>query len=387
MTNHSANAHWDIFCTVVDNYGDIGVTWRLAKQLADEYQLAINLWVDDLNSFQFILPQLDINQLQQCHQGVNIIKWDKPLSTPWVPGAVLIEAFACELPNEIMAATANIKPFPQWVNLEYLSAEAWIDDCHGLQSPVKNGVKKHFFFPGFSKKSGGLICEHSLFEQRQQWQSEPCNRQAYFDSLGINDIGRDDVVVSLFSYESNAIKALCQQLAEGTTLTNLLVPKGRALSSVAAGLGIELPQFEQTQQVIRGNLQVHLLPMQNQEQYDRLLWSCDFNIVRGEDSFLRAQWAARPFIWHIYQQEEDAHIEKLGAFMQRYCQQLSPALANAWQALNLAFNQADAEAFSQAWQTLIVDWPQLTQHAKVWPKYAINDADLANRLVQMLKNG
>ena len=24
---------WDIFCSVVDNFGDIGVTWRLARQL------------------------------------------------------------------------------------------------------------------------------------------------------------------------------------------------------------------------------------------------------------------------------------------------------------------------------------------------------------------
>ena len=42
---------WDIFCTVVDNYGDIGVCWRLARQLAAEHGFAVRLWVDDLASF------------------------------------------------------------------------------------------------------------------------------------------------------------------------------------------------------------------------------------------------------------------------------------------------------------------------------------------------
>ena len=26
--------HWDMFCRVIDNYGDIGVCWRLAADLA-----------------------------------------------------------------------------------------------------------------------------------------------------------------------------------------------------------------------------------------------------------------------------------------------------------------------------------------------------------------
>ncbi len=38
----------DIFCAVVDNYGDIGVCWRLARQLAHEHGMTVRLWVDDL---------------------------------------------------------------------------------------------------------------------------------------------------------------------------------------------------------------------------------------------------------------------------------------------------------------------------------------------------
>ncbi|QSX35233.1 elongation factor P maturation arginine rhamnosyltransferase EarP [Shewanella avicenniae] len=387
MATRSKHSHWDIFCTVVDNYGDIGVTWRLAKQLANEYQLDVKLWVDDLNSFRFILPALDLNQAVQQHQQVTIIKWDNPLSTPWIPGAVLIEAFACELPSEIIDATATLTPFPHWINLEYLSAESWIDDCHGLQSPVKNGIKKRFFFPGFSAKSGGLICERGLLEERERWQQQIANRADYFNGLGLNGIDTQDCVISLFSYETAAITGLCEQLAKAPRSSHLLVPQGRALTSVASALAIDPTDLATHRQIQHGQLTVHLLPMQNQEQYDRLLWSCDINIVRGEDSFLRAQWAARPFIWHIYPQDEDAHLDKLSAFMARYCDQLAPDLTTQWKALNFAFNQADVSAFNQAWQMLNSDWPRLTQHSKVWPKYAINDADLANRLVQMLKNG
>jgi uncharacterized repeat protein (TIGR03837 family) len=41
------------------------------------------------------------------------------------------------------------------------------------------------------------------------------------------------------------------------------------------------------------------------------------NLVRGEDSFVRAQWAGKPFVWHIYPQHDDAHHAKLEAFMAR----------------------------------------------------------------------
>lgn len=390
MNNVSASPtlgqHWDIFCTVVDNYGDIGVTWRLAKQLANEYQQPVNLWVDDLRSFQFILPELDITLIEQQHHHVNIIKWDQPLSRPWQAGSVLIEAFACDLPAEIIDATATLKPFPQWINLEYLSAESWIDDCHGLNSPVRNGVKKRFFFPGFSEKSGGLLCENYLFEQRDAWQTNN-KRVQLLQRLGVDSLSENERVISLFSYESSAINALCQQLISGQQLTHLLVPQGRALTSVADALATTTAELVKQQHYYQGQLALHILPMTNQEQYDQLLWSCDFNIVRGEDSFLRAQWAGKPFIWHIYPQDENAHIDKLQAFMQRYCQQLPLDAANTWQQLNLAFNQNDPLAFSMNWQMLQHHEVTLDKHAKIWPKTAINHADLAKRLVQMVKNG
>ena len=48
---------WDIFCRVIDNFGDIGVSWRLARQLVAEHNLDVRLWVDDLNTFCRLCPQ------------------------------------------------------------------------------------------------------------------------------------------------------------------------------------------------------------------------------------------------------------------------------------------------------------------------------------------
>lgn len=151
MTNTPSSTHWDIFCTVVDNYGDIGVTWRLAKQMANEYRIPVNLWVDDLASFSHILPTLDPLKAVQSFNGVNILHWTKPLPIEFVAGEVLIEAFACELPEQVKAQLVFLhqnapESVPIWLNLEYLSAEDWVEGCHGLPSLQANGLKKYFYF-------------------------------------------------------------------------------------------------------------------------------------------------------------------------------------------------------------------------------------------------
>ncbi|MCE9687386.1 elongation factor P maturation arginine rhamnosyltransferase EarP [Shewanella sp. AS16] len=391
MTPTQASTHWDIFCTVVDNYGDIGVTWRLAQQLAGEYRISVNLWVDDLHSFSHILPQLDPGLSSQAFAGVTILKWNTPLDIGFTPGAVLIEAFACELPEKIKAQllaqhqSAEQTP-PLWLNLEYLSAEDWVDNCHGLPSLQASGLKKFFYFPGFTPKTGGLICEKNLLPQRAEWQACADNRLRLFAELGLTGIAPRDKVISVFSYETRALAALCELWRVSMPRVHALIPKGRSLNSLTHLLPCPVADLVPGQQIVHGNLTLHILPMTDQQGFDRLLWSCDFNIVRGEDSFLRAQWAAKPFIWHIYPQEDDYHLVKLEAFMSLYCDNLTPEIAKPWAELNLAFNQEQQSAVNLHWQELdSVDLP-LLQHAQQWPIDALNDADLASRLVQFVKN-
>jgi uncharacterized repeat protein (TIGR03837 family) len=392
--NTTTASRWDIFCLVVDNFGDIGVTWRLAKQLSREYGIHVTLWVDCLASFAHILPALDCNGKLQHFDGVTIKLWDVPLSQDYLAGDVLIEAFACELPDSVKQELSRLKAanqtVPVWLNLEYLCAEAWVDGCHGLPSMQANGLVKYFYFPGFSAKSGGLICEQGLFTERDAWQADVNNKLNLFKHLGLKGIKETDTVISIFSYESPALTALCESWQKSDNKVHALIPKGRSLNSLTALLNCDAQNIMPGQQFNLGNLTLHILPMTDQQGYDKLLWSADFNIVRGEDSFLRAQWAAKPFIWHIYPQEDDYHLVKLRAFLEIYCDNLAPELANLWTGLNMAFNTGESNSVLSHWEQLnSVDLSLLQDgqhHLQQWPVDALNDADLATRLINFVNS-
>lgn len=379
----SANPRqWDIFCNVVDNYGDIGVTWRLARQLVDEFGQRVCLWVDDLASFARICPQLQLDQTNQQCQGVDIAHWDAHFSASWQPGDLVIEAFACELPELAKQRMAQRQPAPLWLNLEYLCAESWIDECHGLPSLQLNGLQKYFYFPGFTLRSGGVICEHSLADQRQQWQQNPEARQQLFSSLGLPQQAEQTRYLSLFTYESTALPALLTHWRDSKTPICCLIPHGRILNSLTSWLDQPLETMTPGYYWQQGSLTILILPMTDQAGYDRLLWSCDFNWVRGEDSFLRAQWAARPFLWHIYPQADEAHLEKLTAFLRLYGQKLSADCYNALISLSVAYDKGQGNAAVSAWQTLEQHASELQAHAQSWPQQALAGGDLASRLVQ-----
>ena len=57
------------------------------------------------------------------------------------------------------------------------------------------------------------------------------------------------------------------------------------------------------------------LPWLTQADFDHLLWACDLNFVRGEDSLVRAAWAGAPFVWQVYPQHDGAHAAKVEALL------------------------------------------------------------------------
>ncbi|UVL68239.1 elongation factor P maturation arginine rhamnosyltransferase EarP [Pseudomonas sp. B21-031] len=373
-------ATWDIFCTVVDNYGDIGVTWRLARQLVDEHDLAVRLWVDDLNAFVPMCPGADATALQQWQHGVDVRQWPAEW-LPVEPAEVVIGAFACQLPaHYVEAMRARPKP-PLWLNLDYLSAEDWVEGCHGLPSPQPNGLRKVFFFPGFTEKTGGLLREGDLLARREAFAQSAEARQAFLQRLGVHPEAQARLI-SLFAYENTQLGNWLDALAADTQPTHLLVPQGRILADVAHWLGE--PGLAVGDVRLRGSLTVQILPFVSQDDYDRLLWACDFNAVRGEDSFVRAQWAGRPMLWHIYVQEENAHWEKLEAFLEHYRQGLSDDAADALVALWRAWNMDND--VGQAWQAAQRHWPELQQHARDWAARQATRPDLAMTLVQFYRN-
>ena len=369
---------WEIYCSVVDNFGDIGVTWRLARQLVNEWGQQVRLRVDDLHSFARLCPTLDPSLSTQWQEGVEICH--RPTDEDkWSEADILIEAFACELPAGLRQQLSQSATTPLWINLEYLSAESWIDGCHGLPSLQSNGLNKFFYFPGFTPTSGGLICEQELAAKRRAWQADPRHRQKWLTLPDGRLLPSETRLYSLFTYESDALPDLLQYWSEQSQPICCLIPEGRILSSLGNWCSMEMKAGGLWQQ---GSLTIRILPMTDQEGYDRLLWSCDFNFVRGEDSFLRAQWAARPFLWHIYPQQDAAHLEKLDAFLERYLANLSPEIRNALAALHHSYTSGQGQACVLAWQQLERECDELTRHASNWPETALAGGDLTSRLVQ-----
>lgn len=362
---------WDIFCTVVDNYGDVAVTWRLARQLVAEHGISVRLWVDDLRPLAALNPAADPDALQQTLCGVDIRYW--PTDFPAVNIAdVVIEAFACDIPDSYIAAMAASTVKPRWVNLEYLSAEDWVAGCHRLPSPhPRLPLVKQFFFPGFTADTGGLLREHDLLAHRRAFQASPERQAEFWTQLGITPAPAA-FKISLFGYENPALPALLQAWADNPTPICCLLPDSRLTPQVSAFFGAGKPWQ-------RGNLTVHRLPFLDQHSYDKLLWLCDMNFVRGEDSFVRALWAGQPLVWHIYPQDDNAHHIKLDAFVTLYRQGLDNLSAARLTAFWHDWNQVNAQVLDwHAWQTA---YPQIKQHHEAWANELAKQVDLATNLV------
>jgi uncharacterized repeat protein (TIGR03837 family) len=350
----------DLFCRVVDNLGDAGVCWRLARQLAQEHGWAMRLWIDDPTPLAGLRPGIAPALQLQSVDGVEIRRW--PETSPSIlPGDVVIEAFACELPPVFIVAMAQQARSPVWINLEYLSAEAWVPGCHALPSPHPTlPLVKYFFFPGFALGTGGLIREREL--------AVPPVR-----SLG------SELTVSLFCYENAALPDLLAAWSKNSGPVSCQVADGVPREQVERWLGRDFPVGSR---IGHGSLQLIATPFVSQDDYDARLAGSDLNFVRGEDSFVRAQWVERPFIWQAYPQDDAAHFVKLDAFLDRYLRGLgddkptADAVIAFWQAWNGRGNIA------AAWPDFRGVLPRLTLYGRAWAREIAAPGHLAQNLVR-----
>ncbi|MBN3778294.1 elongation factor P maturation arginine rhamnosyltransferase EarP [Burkholderia sp. Ac-20345] len=372
----------DLFCTVVDNFGDIGVCWRVARQLAHEHGWQVRLFVDDLRTFARLLPGVDPDTGRQTVDGIVVEHWHAEVGDALEIADVVIEAFACELPGAYLAAMARRERRPVWINLEYLSAEDWVADFHLRPSPhPRYPLLKTFFFPGLSAGTGGVLKEHDLDARRSAFEADAAARDAWWRrATGGPSPAPGTTVVSLFAYENPAVEALLEQWRDGPTPVVALVPAGLVSPAVARFFGVE--SFGAGTHARSGNLTAHGLAFVPQADYDPLLWVADLNFVRGEDSFVRAQWARKPFVWHIYPQADDVHLPKLDAALAH----LSAGLADA--------PRAALERFWHAWNGIgTPDWADFWQHraaldtnASRWADALAAVGDLAGKLAEYAKS-
>ena len=448
---------WDLFCAVIDNYGDVGVCWRLARQLAEEHGQEVRLWVDELSTLELLLnpahsapsghplpvcktPQVEEGKIAPLLQergkknspspacgrgvgervskckvtytgtenapaplsagnippGVEIRPWSGKQATPLDFGGVadiadvVIEAFACALPENYETAMAQRKKRPCWINLEYLSAEEWVCDCHLRPSPhPRLPLEKTFFFPGFTPQTGGLLRERGLLERQRRFLAHS-GRRDLFAALGLHSLISDDadaLVVSLFCYEDAPIRALIDAWRQDSAPILVLVPPGKPRRAVEAAL----PPGEKTDDapvLFRSeNLCLAAIPFLPQMVYDELLWSCDLNFIRGEDSFVRAQWAGAPFVWQPYPQTEDTHAKKLHAFLDRFTTVFSAPeralLTDFWRAWNGLPTDTPMPRLWPAYRRAL---PALGQQTRHWRDHLAKQEDLVSALVRFCQS-
>ena len=349
---------WDIFCKVVDNYGDAGVSWRLARMLAREHGLDVTLWIDSPATLARIAPQVPPCSTASGAGAVTVRQWTDPWPSA-VPADVVVEAFGCGLPDDHVEAMAGQTPTPSWFILEYLSAEDWVESAHGLPSPHPRFVlARRFWFPGFTPRTGGLLRERDLFARRDAFVADACAQAAFWSPLGIPPARPKALRISLFCYPNPALPALLDAWSGGA------LPH-------AGG-----------EPLVRGRLRLHSIPFVDQDAYDRLLWACDINFVRGEDSFVRAQWASKPFVWHIYPQADNAHLPKLGAFLSRYGQGLDTVATAAVDRFTRSWNGDPASpGIGDAWREFSAARPRLVAHGQEWAERLAALPELAAGLV------
>lgn len=361
---------WDIFCKVVDNFGDIGVCWRLAKQLQTEHKLQIRLWIDDLNVAKQLIPSLDIQKQEQRIQDITISAWQADTHFDET-AEVAIEAFGCELPASYLA---KMHSDTVWINLEYLSAEPWVADFHA-RSSKRDNLTHHFFFPGFSTDTGGLLREHDIVLNNQQLANNPELKKQFLHSLHIPDSQR--LKVSLFCYPHAPIHALLTAMADSNQPTDCYVPASSILPIISQFFGNAELTIGETHTF--KNLQLHVLPFLSPADYDKLLACCDINFVRGEDSWIRAIWAGKPFIWQPYLQTEDTHITKLNAFLDLFyadCDASIKTTAHQAHSMWVAGSMTTA-----VWQDYLNNLTALQAHVSHQAMTLATQPDLATNLV------
>ncbi len=313
-----------ILCKVVDNFGDIGFVYRLARALTQEdTSLHLRLIVSDLASFAALAPEVDATKDEQTSYGWQIFNWNADETGRRAfrqnPPAIILECFQCGRPDWLedilFDKAARPDDIVQIINIDYLTAEDYADDFHLLKSGTRSPrVKKINFMPGFTDKTGGLILDRDFVKARKT-----------------NSSYQTDVfTLVFFSYERNCmpvVKALEAFQTQTGQKVRLLLAAGKSHAP-----------FMNAWKKAGKPFIVESLSFLPQEAWDALLCHSDFNFVRGEDSLSRACLSGIPFVWQAYIQEQDYHLVKLSALNQRLRPYLAPPLFSAYDAYTRAYN-------------------------------------------------
>ena len=339
----------DIFCQVIDNYGDVGVAYRLAREFKRVYPN---------KKLRFIINQMEELNLIKKSEEIEIITY-QDISKIENSADLIIESFGCEIPKEYMdRALKNSKLI---INLEYFSAEDWVDDFHLQESFLGENLKKYFFIPGLSKKSGGILLDNEFLERKKKVTK---NKGYYLKKIGINE--KYDLIGSVFSYEKN-FDFLIEELKKLDKKILLLILSEKTQKNF-------IKYFDNVNNYDK--IKFVKLPFFTYDKYEELLALCDFNLVRGEDSFVRALLLGKPFLWHIYPQEGNTHIKKLESFLEKYCPN-NKELKETF--INYNINKDNFSYFFK-------NFKEIEEHNKKYANHLIKNCNLIEKLINFIEN-
>lgn len=379
--NPSAPTCW-LFCNVIDNYGDIGVSWRLAQCLQRELGWRVCLWVDDTAALRTLCPALP--EPPCFYEHIRINTWQAGVSAEGLGTSplpqIVIETFACALPPAVHTIMQQARPI--WLNWEYLSAEASNERLHALPSLQADGLQKYFWFMGFGDQSGGLLREQN-YADLSRFDTTALRWQLMLPAKTAPEW-------LLFGYRSPIWCDWLEMWRQHGAPITLLLPGSQIIDSLKNG-GIIPPQALEKPGDSFQTAAVTLIriPFVPQQDFDRLLHLADGLMVRGEDSFVRAQFSGKPFFWHIYPQEEMVHLDKLDAFWQKAYASYPDKIRTAHQALSQELNGGTKLHQTQrldAWQTLQQHFAAWQQAAETWRALLFNQASATEKLAKFMQD-
>ena len=370
----------DIFCRVIDNFGDAGIAWRLARTLIVERAWQVRLIIDDTATLSAFVPAVNIDCDTQSVAGITVQKW----SEAWIAtrfGAsdaadVVIEMFSCYLPETYEAAIdeAVHGTNPRKVAvlaLDYLTAERYAEEANGLASPhPRYGYPKTFLFPGFTDKTCGFVREAGLLEDIKAFEADPRYRAQTLRAVGADT--NHPFTLYFFTYPTTPVRELAQALARDVRPIQIVAAPGKAGDMLEEAL---------TELGHPAHIRLVRHAMTDQLGFDRLLWACDACLVRGEDSTMRAQLSGRPLIWSLYPQSEDTHLVKLAAFEALYCSGMPENPRSLWHRLHAWINGAGPDP--QVWHLWRDAMPEMRRHALLWRAHLFAATSLTERLTKV----
>lgn len=199
-----------ILCKVVDNFGDIGFVYRLARAISAlsgqifHSELNLRIVADNLKSFSLLEPKINPNLDAQKINGWQVFNWNADSvcldEFRRNPPQIILECFQCGRPEwlENLLFTEKVPNIVNIIMIDYLTAEPYAETFHKLQSLTRSSrVQKVNFMPGFTEKTGGLVLNRNSESESRNDGLRVKNEEFGIRNggFGINNVERENLVI------------------------------------------------------------------------------------------------------------------------------------------------------------------------------------------------